>query len=149
MNRFASLSAAASLIAGGLLFVGCQSPNDNRNPNDGAAQTSGDVYNGTYDNTQRVERSDGTRSDAADRNNEQGRGLTSSNMETHGGPSRITGGENVDHNGLGINGSSAGTLNNSDLTGQRSNDASVPATQPSDVPPTNVPTTQPSVILSQ
>lgn len=144
MNRFASLSAAASLVAGGLMFIGCQSPNDNRNPNDGTAQTSSDVYSGTYDNTQGVERSDGSRSDSADRNNEQGRGLTSTNMETHGGPSRITGGENVDHNGLGVSGSSAGTLNDSDLTGQRANDASAPTTQPS-----NVPTTQPSVILSQ
>jgi hypothetical protein len=46
-------------------------------------------------------------------------------METHGGPSHITGGENVDHNGLGV-----------------------PTTQPSDQP-LDVPATQPSGTISQ
>lgn len=144
MNRFATISAAASLAVGTMMFGGCQGQGNNNNPDNSGAQTSGDEYRGTYDNTNGVERSDSARSDAADRNDEAGRGLTSANMDTHGGPSRITGGENVDRNGLDVSGSPSGTLNDSDLTPQRTGDAVAPTTRPA-----NTPTTQPSVILSQ
>jgi hypothetical protein len=126
MNHFSSLTAAALLSIGGLIVVGCQGQNDRENSdNTSAAQTSGDVYRGSHNNSSDTYRSGTTNSDTADQNNEPGRGLSSSDLETHGAPSRITGGENVDHNGL-----------------------DVPTPQPSDRPLAD-PATQPSSTISQ
>src|SRR5205807_1893545 len=46
MTRLTTLAAAASLTLGGLVFVGCQGEDYNRD-NSGNAQTSGDVYTRT------------------------------------------------------------------------------------------------------
>src|SRR5690348_4947071 len=102
MLRMAPLSVAAFLAVGGLTLVGCQNDEYDRDDS-GSAQTSGSVYTGTPSGTDNTSYN-GSGSDSVDRNQEPGRGLSSSNLETHGGPSRITGGEDVDHQGIGVTG---------------------------------------------
>jgi len=148
MNRFATLGAAASLTLGGLVFMGCQSEDNNRD-NSAGAQTSGDVYAGTPSSTG-SSRYNGSSSDSPDRNDEPGRGLSSSNMETHGGPSRLTGGENVGRQGIGVTddlraGSAAQSTDSSTRTLSGSSDVTQPRVEPSEA----VPTTQPSVEISK
>ena len=147
MNRVATLGAAASLTLGGLVFIGCQSEDNNRDST--GAQTSSDVHTGTPSSTD-SSRYNGSNSDSPDRNQEPGRGLSSSNMETHGGPSRITGGENVDRQGIGVtddlrSGSAAGSIDNPSRSLSGSTDVTQPRVEPSEA----IPSTQPSIEISK